>query len=76
MEIETTCISYAKIKVTDFPDRILFGFSAQTYFQDLQGRVFMILDEHFSQNYDYTVKDQYMGIDLIRNCADVPYVVS
>ena len=37
---------------------------------------FMILDEHLSQNYDYTVKDQYMGIDLIRNCADVPYVVS
>ena len=37
---------------------------------------FMILDEHLSQNYDYTVKDQYMGIDLIRNCADVPYAVS
>ena len=36
----------------------------------------MILDGHLSQNYDYTVKDQYMGIDLIRNCADVPYVVS
>ena len=36
----------------------------------------MILDEHLSQNYDYTVKDQYMGIDLIRNCAGVPYVVS
>ena len=36
----------------------------------------MILDEHLSQNYDYTVKDQYMGMDLIRNCADVPYVVS
>ena len=35
-----------------------------------------VLDEHLSQNYDYTVKDQYMGIDLIRNCADVPYVVS
>ena len=51
---------------------MLFGFSAQTYFQDLQGRVFMILDEHLSQNYDYTVKDQYMGMDLIRNCADVP----
>ena len=32
----------------------------------------MILDEHLSQNYDYTVKDQYMGIDLIRNCAGVP----
>ena len=35
-----------KKKGTDFPDRILVGFSAQTYFQVLQSQVFMILDEH------------------------------